>query len=75
MKLRRDSHVAMHRQLAQHLRGAIGAGKYRAGDRLPTGPDGTAAEFMLYCANAHNYEFALRLRGKVAITPAMQAVA
>lgn len=39
MKLRRDSHVAMHRQLAQHLREAIGAGKYRAGDQLPTEPD------------------------------------
>ena len=38
MKLRRDSHVAMHRQLAQQLREAIGAGKYRPGDRLPTEP-------------------------------------
>ncbi|MGQ0547732.1 MAG: GntR family transcriptional regulator, partial [Betaproteobacteria bacterium] len=39
MKLRRDSHVAMHRQLAQQLREAIGAGKYRPGDRLPTEPE------------------------------------
>lgn len=39
MKLRRDSHVAMHRQLAQQLRRAIGAGKYRPGDRLPTEPE------------------------------------
>ena len=39
MKLRRDSHVAMHRQLAQNLREAIGAGKYRAGDQLPTEPE------------------------------------
>jgi GntR family transcriptional regulator len=37
--------------------------------------DGTPAEFTLYCANAENYEFALRLRGKVPITPAMQALA
>jgi GntR family transcriptional regulator len=36
--------------------------------------DGTPAEFTLYCANAENYEFALRVRGKVPITPAMQAV-
>jgi GntR family transcriptional regulator len=39
MKLRRDSHVAMHRQLAQQLREAIGAGKLRPGDRLPTEPE------------------------------------
>ena len=39
MNLRRDSHVAMHRQLAQQLREAIGAGKYRPGDRLPTEPE------------------------------------
>ena len=39
MKLRRDSHVAMHRQLAQQLREAIGAGKYRPGDQLPTEPE------------------------------------
>lgn len=39
MKLRRDSHVAMHRQLAQQLREAIGAGRYRPGDRLPTEPE------------------------------------
>ena len=36
---------------------------------------GAPAEFTLYCANAENYEFALKVRGKVAITPAMQAVA
>ena len=39
MKLRRDSHVALHRQLSQQLRQAIGAGQYRAGDRLPTEPE------------------------------------
>jgi GntR family transcriptional regulator len=39
MKLRRDSHVAMHRQLAQQLREAIGAGKLRPGDRLPAEPE------------------------------------
>lgn len=39
MKLRRDSHVAMHRQLAQQLREAIGGGKYKPGDRLPTEPE------------------------------------
>jgi GntR family transcriptional regulator len=37
--------------------------------------NGAPAEFTLYCANAENYEFALKVRGKVAITPAMQAVA
>jgi len=37
--------------------------------------DGSPAEFTLYCANAENYEFALKLRGKVPITPALQAVA
>ena len=35
MKLRRDSAVAMHRQLAQQLRGAIALGTYKPGDRLP----------------------------------------
>jgi GntR family transcriptional regulator len=39
VKLRRDSHVAMHRQLAQQLREAIGAGRYKPGDRLPTEPE------------------------------------
>lgn len=39
MKLRRDSHVALHRQLSQQLRQAIGAGQYRPGDRLPTEPE------------------------------------
>ncbi len=39
MKLRRDSHVAMHRQLAQQLRQAIAGGGYRPGDRLPTEPE------------------------------------
>lgn len=36
--------------------------------------DGKPAEFTLYCANAENYEFALRIRGKVPITTSMQAV-
>ena len=39
MKLRRDSAVAMHRQLAQQLRGAIAQGAYRPGDRLPGEPE------------------------------------
>ena len=39
MRLRRDSHVAMHRQLAQQLRQAIAGGGYRPGDRLPTEPE------------------------------------
>ncbi len=38
MKLQRHSHVAMHRQLAQQLRGAIAAGTYKPGDRLPAEP-------------------------------------
>ena len=36
--------------------------------------DGKPAEFTLYCANAQNYEFAMRIRGKVPITPALQAL-
>lgn len=36
--------------------------------------NGAPAEFTLYCANAENYEFALRVRGKVPITSSMQAV-
>lgn len=36
--------------------------------------DGKPAEFTLYCANAENDEFALRIRGKVPITTSMQAV-
>ena len=39
MKLRRDSAVAMHRQLAQQLRGAIAEGTYKPGDRLPGEPE------------------------------------
>jgi len=39
MKLRRDSHVALHRQLAQQLRNAIALGTYKAGDRLPAEPE------------------------------------
>ena len=39
MKLRRDSAVAMHRQLAQQLRGAIVRGAYKPGDRLPGEPE------------------------------------
>jgi GntR family transcriptional regulator len=37
--LRRDSPVALHRQLTQHLRGAIAAGRYKQGDRIPTEPE------------------------------------
>jgi GntR family transcriptional regulator len=54
--------------------------KLRAGtplialERVSYLASGTPAEFTLYCANAENYEFALRVRGKVPITPAMQAV-
>ena len=36
--LSRDSHVAMHRQLAQRLREAIASGTYEDGARLPTEP-------------------------------------
>ena len=36
--------------------------------------DGKPAEFTLYCANAENYAFALRIRGKVPITRSMQAL-
>jgi GntR family transcriptional regulator len=39
VKLRRDSHVAMHRQLAQQLRGAIARGTYKPGDRIPAEPE------------------------------------
>jgi GntR family transcriptional regulator len=39
VKLRRDSAVAMHRQLAQQLRGAIAQGAYKPGDRLPGEPE------------------------------------
>jgi GntR family transcriptional regulator len=39
VKLRRDSHIAMHRQLAQQLREAIARGAYRPGDRVPTEPE------------------------------------
>lgn len=39
MKLRRDSHIAMHRQLAQQLRAAIAGGALRPGDRLPSEPE------------------------------------
>ena len=37
--LSRDSHVAMHRQLAQRLRAAIANGAYKPGDRIPTEPE------------------------------------
>lgn len=37
--LSRDSHIAMHQQLAQHLRAAITQGVYKPGDRLPTEPE------------------------------------
>ncbi|HEU5176052.1 MAG TPA: GntR family transcriptional regulator [Burkholderiales bacterium] len=36
--------------------------------------DGKPAEFTLYCANAENYAFALRIRGKVPITSTMRAL-
>ncbi|HZN99634.1 MAG TPA: GntR family transcriptional regulator [Burkholderiales bacterium] len=36
--------------------------------------DGKPAEFTLYCANAENYAFALRIRGKVPISSTMQAL-
>ncbi len=39
MKLRRDSAVALHRQLALQLRGAIVEGAYKPGDRLPGEPE------------------------------------
>lgn len=39
MKLQRDSHVAMHRQLAQQLRAAILRGTYKSGDRIPAEPE------------------------------------
>jgi GntR family transcriptional regulator len=54
--------------------------KLRAGtplislERVSYLASGAPAEFTLYCANAENYEFALKVRGKVPITPAMQAV-
>lgn len=37
--LRRDSHIAMHRQLAQRLREATLNGTYKPGDRLPSEPE------------------------------------
>ena len=36
--------------------------------------DGKPAEFTLYCANAENYAFALRIRGKIPITSTMRAL-
>jgi GntR family transcriptional regulator len=39
LPLSRDSHVAMHRQLAQRLREAIARGSYKPGDRIPTEPE------------------------------------
>ena len=36
--------------------------------------DGKPAEFTLYFANAENYEFVLRIRGKVPITRSMQVL-
>lgn len=44
-------------------------------ERVSYFADGSPAEYTLYCANAENYEFALKVRGKVPITPAMQALA
>jgi GntR family transcriptional regulator len=37
--LHRDSHVAMHKQLAQRLREAIAGGEYKEGAQLPTEPE------------------------------------
>lgn len=37
--LRRDSHVAMYRQIAGRLRDAIARGEYATGDRIPTEPE------------------------------------
>lgn len=37
--LRRDSHIAMHRQLAQRLRDAATDGTYKPGDRIPPEPE------------------------------------
>ncbi len=37
--LRRDSHVAMYRQIAGQLREAIARGDYAAGSRIPTEPE------------------------------------
>lgn len=38
-KLRRDSPVALHRQLTQQLRDSIRGGTYKQGDRIPTEPE------------------------------------
>ncbi|MGH8599118.1 MAG: GntR family transcriptional regulator [Burkholderiales bacterium] len=38
MPLSRQSHIAMHRQLAQRLREAIAGGTYKPGERIPTEP-------------------------------------
>jgi GntR family transcriptional regulator len=37
--LSRNSHIAMHRQLAQRLRAAIADGVYKPGERIPTEPE------------------------------------
>lgn len=37
--LRRDSRIAMHRQIAAQLRSAIAGGRYAPGDRIPTEPE------------------------------------
>jgi GntR family transcriptional regulator len=37
--LSRNSHIAMHRQLAQRLRAAIADGIYKPGERIPTEPE------------------------------------
>lgn len=42
--LQRDSHIAMHRQLAHQLRRSITDGTYKPGDRIPTEPE-IAAQF------------------------------
>jgi GntR family transcriptional regulator len=39
LPLRRDSHVAMHRQIAEALRAAIAAGAIAPGERIPTEPE------------------------------------
>lgn len=39
LRLRRDSHVAMHRQIAEALRAAIASGAVKPGERIPTEPE------------------------------------
>jgi GntR family transcriptional regulator len=39
VKIRRDSFIAMHRQIAEHLRRSIVSGEYKVGDKLPSEAD------------------------------------